>query len=49
MFRIPFLLIVFILSACSAAPVVDKVLVEKSKNKMHLLDGNKTIRTYNIS
>lgn len=49
MFRISFLLIVFILSACSAVPVVDKVLVEKSKNKMYLLDGNKTIRTYNIS
>lgn len=49
MFRISFLLIVFILSACSVAPVVDKVLVEKSKNKMYLLDGNKTIRTYNIS
>lgn len=49
MFRILPLLIVLFLSACSAGPIVDKVLVEKSANKMYLLDGRNVIRTYDIS
>jgi murein L,D-transpeptidase YafK len=49
MIRISFLFIILFLSACSAGPVVDKVLVEKSQNKMYLLDGRKVLREYNIS
>ncbi len=49
MFRLSALLIIIFLSACTMQPVVDKVLVEKSKNKMYLLDGRKVIRAYDIS
>lgn len=47
--RIASFALILLLTACAAPPSVDRVLVEKSKNKMYLLDGERVLRTYNIS
>ncbi len=42
------LLLAFLLTSC-ASPPVDKVLVEKSENKMHLLKRGEIVKSYDIS
>ena len=41
-------LLVFVLCSCSSPPV-DKVVVEKSDNKMYLMKRSKVIKSYDIS
>jgi murein L,D-transpeptidase YafK len=42
-------LLLILLSACAAPPKADLVVVEKSKNKLHLIQKGQTLKSYDIS
>lgn len=47
--RLVILLLLLFVTACSTGPAVDKVVVQKSLNKMYLLKGREIVKSYDIS
>lgn len=47
--KIFILFLCFFMAACATSPAVDRVVVEKSKNKMFLLKQGEVVKSYDVS
>lgn len=48
-FRITSLLSILIITACAQPPRTDVIIVEKSRNKMYLIDDGEVLKEYKVS